>query len=506
MKDCFTLTTEANEFSYLADLLEDVCIAAIDAIYEYQKRNSPPYIPTYYEYPENFFKGIEANSDYIEAKKTLPVLKHNFPYYILSRFNTPPNYGELLRGTKGPYNIDCNTLPGFSKLLHSFTDNAPVHKVVTNNKGDIENLVISLLRNTVNRYLYVTKKFQSGDIDNILLHSLIEKQLNRIYMKKLPVNIYIPVSFLEFGSDKIAITDTISIIRMDNGFQTSRFLANRFNSAQESAAAQCAGFAIMISGCSLRNEENLSLSDAFSDYAQYPSQIETIINDLFAVIRIVQNAETDYGQLLIEPDGWAEEWITDLPPLYEVKIKTYKESTKIVDFLRYNIVSINDESIDLIKKLYLEIQRQREEATFRKVVIALQRLNRCMLRNSDDDIALDAIIGIETLLSGDTRGEITYTISNRISVIAAKLSACPYTPSEARLALKKIYAFRSDIVHGRDLAKNRIIKINGQELETKKLAVEFLRYSLLFLLCNPQYLEVRQFEIALDASLSDKEN
>ena len=125
-----------------------------------------------------------------------------------------------------------------------------------------------------------------------------------------------------------------------------------------------------------------------------------------------------------------------------------------------------------------------------------------MLRESDDDTALDAIIGIETLLSGDTHGEITYTISNRISVVASKLNNCPYSPQDMRRAMKSIYAFRSDIVHGRDLEKNSSIKIGGNNVLTKDLAVEFLRYSLLFIIQNQDFLSPNSFEEALDNSLS----
>lgn len=82
---------------------------------------------------------------------------------------------------------------------------------------------------------------------------------------------------------------------------------------------------------------------------------------------------------------------------------------------------------------------------------------------------LDAIIGIETLLSGDTQGEITYTISNRMAVVAAMTEKCPYTPAAARNAMKIIYGLRSDIVHGRATNKNCKVTIENQEIETKSV-------------------------------------
>ena len=126
-----------------------------------------------------------------------------------------------------------------------------------------------------------------------------------------------------------------------------------------------------------------------------------------------------------------------------------------------------------------------------------------MLREADDDTALDAIIGIEALLSGGTQGEITYTISNRMSVVASRIQECPYSASDARKAMKKIYGLRSDIVHGRDTDKNSTIVINGTERSTKEIAIDFLRFCLLFIIQNQKYLDVSEFENALDAAIDD---
>ncbi len=139
--------------------------------------------------------------------------------------------------------------------------------------------------------------------------------------------------------------------------------------------------------------------------------------------------------------------------------------------------------VHLIKTLFITIRQKRMDSkhnkVFRKVFIAIQRLNRCML---------------------------TYTISNRISVVAAKLECCPYSPQDMRRAMKTIYGFRSDIVRGRDTKKNSMIAIDGKQVESKKLAVEFLRYSLLFIIGNQESLEVKEFEAAFDSALSNNDS
>ena len=66
-----------------------------------------------------------------------------------------------------------------------------------------------------------------------------------------------------------------------------------------------------------------------------------------------------------------------------------------------------------------------------------------------------------------------------------------------------IYGLRSDIVHGRDTDKNSTIVINGTERSTKEIAIDFLRFCLLFIIQNQKYLDVSEFENALDAAIDD---
>ena len=182
--------------------------------------------------------------------------------------------------------------------------------------------------------------------------------------------------------------------------------------------------------------------------------------------------------MLIEPIGWADKWTTDLPTVYSANIHAFNYKEVETKFFGYSRYDVNSNDLDLIILLFNTIRQKRMEPknnkAFRKVFIAIQRLNCCMLREVDDDTALDAIIGIETLLSGDTQGEITYTISNRISVVAAKLERCPYKPQDMPKAMKTIFGFRSDIAHGRDTKKNSTCDIDGKQVESMKIAVEFL--------------------------------
>lgn len=484
------------------DIIEKTVINAVNSIYNYQKNNS--YVPVYYKYPTEFLKGIEQAENYEELKEKVPAFKYGIKFYTTTNYDAPKKYGELLQSSDGNFSINIHNIEGFEELVTIFKENEEAMKMLASEEKYLDSSLISFIRNIVNRYLYVTKKFESGEIDTDIVIDLIQKQLIRYFHEQLAVTICVPICLLGFESDEINIAENITISRMSKEFQISRFNARHFESTQEAQFVQCASFVAKFKGYSITNKEKESLQNATTNYWTYPQEI---IDDLFAAIRIAVGFKTGYGQLLIEPCGWAGEWTTDLVPLYGANVRAFNRKEIETKLFGYDIRMVTDKDVELVKELFAIIREKKADEKnnkqFKKVFIAIQRLNRCMLREEYDDTALDAIIGIETLLSGDMHGEITYTISNRISVVAAKLESCPYSPADARKAMKVIYGLRSDIVHGRSIGKNKTVKINDSEIETMELAVEFLRYALLFVMKNQEYLEVKNYEAALDMAVKN---
>ena len=495
-----------DKITRIFDLMETVVIDGIKAVYEYQSEKS--YLPVYYRYPELFLKGIEETETYKELKENVDTFKYGIPLFHFTNYNTPNNYEDLFKTSDGKYSINCCSLNGFNDLLAFFEENEDVNKMISSEEKYIKTSLAVLVGNIVNRYLHVTKKFKEGDIENDFIKTLVTQQLKRLYDEQLPVDICVPICFLQFEGEEIEIAENISICKMTDEFQISRYKVNNFESTQENHVVQCAGFMIRIKGYMVENREKESLHNAVSNYWAYPTEL---IDDLFAAIRIVVGYRTGYGQLLIEPSGWAEKWVTNLLPLYGATIRAFNRNETETKMFGFHIETVNEEDVLLIKEIFKIIREKREEEKkskknkneqgFKKVFIAIKRLNRCMLREADDDTALDAIIGIETLLGGNAQGEITYRISNRIAVVAAQLERCPYSSAFARSAMGTIYGLRSDIVHGREQEKNRKINKGEKEILTKELAIEFLRYALLFIIKNQEYLDVKEFENSLDEAV-----
>ncbi|KKD53946.1 hypothetical protein C400_16055 [Paenibacillus sp. ICGEB2008] len=119
----------------------------------------------------------------------------------------------------------------------------------------------------------------------------------------------------------------------------------------------------------------------------------------------------------------------------------------------------------------------------------------CILREEEDDSILDATIAMEALLSDGERGELTHKLAMRMAAIF-KISEYAYTPDMVFNSVKKIYSYRSSIVHGGSKPKNQEIVIDELNLRipTPKLAVVFLKIAIRVLVENPKYFDPKYLD------------
>jgi len=117
----------------------------------------------------------------------------------------------------------------------------------------------------------------------------------------------------------------------------------------------------------------------------------------------------------------------------------------------------------------------------------MNRLNLSYLRTTDEGGIIDSMIAMEALLSDD-RQEMTHKVAMRL---AALYKIADHSLAEqAFKELKRIYAFRSKIVHGdADLDKHRQLDRYGMTKFAIDVAVEHLRNAFAMLIRYPVFLE-----------------
>lgn len=424
----------------------------------------------------------------------------------MSQSKAPTNYKELLGVSDMTFGVNCTKIDKFNELVKYLEDNRDMLGMMCNIEGNpsIQYKVLSYISTIVDRYMHLN----SGEgFNDDLIRKLIARKMARYFDEKLHFKIYVPISFIFFSKDNIKIDELFSIEKISEEMQISRYCACRFDSEYENYVLEASAYMLVSDKYFFENKSYDSYEKATENPWSYP--IEKI-DTFFASIRIVKGCNTGYGQIVSEPISWFESACANMIELHGTTIRAFNGKLAEKHWGEHEYITISETDLEKIIKVYNLIHeiKNNNPKDYKKLAIGINRLNRCMLREEEDDTALDAIIGIETLVSGGTQGEITYTMSNRMAVIATLVDECPYSANIARKAMGSIYGYRSAIVHGRDLKdSNTNIKVgDSTKIPAKDLAIEFLRYSLLFMLFNQQYLrEPKDIDYLLDELITKKQ-
>jgi hypothetical protein len=156
-------------------------------------------------------------------------------------------------------------------------------------------------------------------------------------------------------------------------------------------------------------------------------------------------------------------WTVLEPP---VETKYYKEKPESL------YVSTNSESSEIVRLFStLEIARN-----VRYLEVALRRCNLAYQRDTNEDRFIDYFVSLESLYSTTgERGEVTHRISTRASRVLAKSFE---DRKKKRNRLKKLYGYRSGIVHGEQI---RLRREYVEEVE------EIVRMSLKWFTCQSDF-------------------
>ena len=126
---------------------------------------------------------------------------------------------------------------------------------------------------------------------------------------------------------------------------------------------------------------------------------------------------------------------------------------------------------------FAEIYDKLSSSKDNRLILAGRRLNSALLRTNEEDSILDVTMGLETLLTSDTRTEITYKLAMRAAALSTIEKFEALSPEDVFKHCKKIYDYRSSVIHSsKKSKKQRIIKLDEEkEISTVRLGVNILR-------------------------------
>lgn len=476
-----------NGFEPIDPTLFDLAAKAVEeGISEVRKlKEEKKYIGTYFDFPKmaHFENGI--------------------PTFSTSSFSGPTDYKEAF-GRRDDKLLRLDLTPSFvalfdyikyadtvssSRVREYFSSSeteTPTETLTTTGPSIYRAILDRLVTSMVDRYIHLHADAPFTVEQFAAIYQPLESAL---FNEILPVEIVIPILFIKFEFDSVAIADNASIERMSNDFQLARYTKGSNSMGINSTVLGAATHALVLTGWELKNHRFHEAFNAFYTASAYPTEQ---IDKFFTAVRIATGASTGYAQLLLRPDGWAHDYEAHLPPVEGTSVRRYPIWFETHYWLTPQLPTLTTQQAMEIGRVFSKLQ----ESDDKRLLIATQRLNLCLLRETEEDSILDATIAMEALLSDDERQEMTHKLALRMAALVSFCKSGQQTPVEVFRAVKQIYRYRSAVVHGsaKTTDKHEIAISDKEKIPTVTLAINYLRMAINILIDNPQYLKASKID------------
>lgn len=310
--------------------------------------------------------------------------------------------------------------------------------------------------------------------------------------ESLRIDFLVPILFLRFESDHIELERDFSVELMSDELQLARMMSVRPEAGPRRWVLSSASHAFVVRGLTIPNPNYWQLLDRISDASAYPFWMA---DAFFSALRIACKVHTGYAQLLLLPQGWAHDYREKLPPVEGTLVRTYPSWFED-HYWRNPAPTLSDQDISPAVSVFsgLLTATALEDKGSRRLTLASHRLNRCFLRETEEDSVLDATIGMEALLSDGGTQEMTHKLALRMAALS-HLTSGSLTSLEVLHGIKKVYNYRSAIVHGNlDQQTREISLVNGKRVLAGELATDLLRLAISALIQHPRYLDASKID------------
>ncbi|MDG9721307.1 HEPN domain-containing protein [Streptomyces sp. DH41] len=288
---------------------------------------------------------------------------------------------------------------------------------------------------------------------------------------KLPVDIFVPIVNVSFEDDQLQLSDSVSIERITDEQHQARVIGLK-PYERDDWLVRAYTHAVVI-----RNSASVEWPFLMGreQWNVFPyDQVDRVVH----AVSILVSEPTGYDQVCFIPDGWSHGYRRTLPMVtHAFSAERYDRQISRGKFSPTETLS--SEQGSRVADFYSAL-----EVAHPQVSLAARRLQLASLREDELDEIVDLCVGIEALLGGTTAGDTTYKLGIRG---AAVLTRAKYQRSEMVAQLiKKVYAYRSNIVHGQvKYEKKRIVSLDGKQFLATDIAGILLREILAVMLREP---------------------
>ncbi len=429
---------------------------------------------------------------YQEKYPTLNKYKENGMPDISNSSYTAYDINKLFYSWDGKPDIDLNSFESYNQLKNylltheKHLDTIYPDNIGVENPEDIyEPLILSIIRNLLERY-YLSNKNKNEDEG--LLKDIYTLSENYIYNEYLTFDISVPILYLLFEEDEIVINENVIIRRIKDDNQRAKYNIRSYSPPIADALINSATHEVVFKQYYMKKWKRY-FGNSLDNENAYPL---TKFELLFNAIKIATNHNSGFAQILVYPHDWVDHYNVDLPRIKGLTVRRYPNYFDNYYWNEESYPIITADDSEKIRIIYNKLATSEDN----KIKIANTRLRSSYMRDNEEDTILDIIIVLETLLGDNNKGEITHKLSLRI----AKLISVHNKNQDAIQifeSVKKIYAFRSSIVHGATKSEsNKEIKLHteAEPISTIQLANNYLRETIGILLQNPAYLNHKEID------------
>lgn len=318
-----------------------------------------------------------------------------------------------------------------------------------------DGILYSIISNLVNRYVHITKSHQFNEKYFLPIYKEWEESVCSEYRF---FDILVPIIFVKFSFQNCDLDENRSIERMSEELQLARNVRRSFNAPAHDCVIGAATHAFVLKNWFIENKTSRHTSEVLNDITAYSNALQ-VVDNFFASIRVANGTETGYSQIVIRPIDWGYSWEAYLPHIEVVSVRAFPDYFENLGWLKTPPI-LDEDACKNASYVFGVLDRYE----FNTLRLAARRLNSAFLRKEETDSILDTTIALEAIFSDENRSEMTYKLAIRLAGLCKLEPFEEYTPLQVFDICKKVYDYRSAVVHGSESAiKKNMIKIEDKE-------------------------------------------
>jgi Apea-like HEPN len=482
-------TTDAEDlFGSVCDqqLFELTCaLVKSGLVFVSEQEKGDAYIGTYSDIPE-----MQTSDSGMPRFRKL--LSGPRDYKTMFQERIFDSVARTLGGEAQKPRFESKSQPEFETLKQHMRDSPALWKhLMASHSVDIEKAFFDIevelfIKYQIDRYIHI-----NGTTDFTVTRFLpIYLPYETARMREvLSVNIWIPILFVlcKFP-DEVVLDAGVFLRKIPDDLQLAREHVSRNDPGIHGIVSDSATHAFVLTNYEVPNTYYAEWANISTTPAAYPTEK---IDLLFAMLRLVSGVDTGYAQLLMEQLGWAFTYEANLTPMTGASVRRYPPTFEEYYWNRRDLPTLDSAKVDMLGDLYRRVLAIADEKSRNRILLATRRLNQCLVRENEQDAILDATSALEALLTPGDNVEITHKLATRLAALS-RLGIGGDSPWTIFKNVKKIYGYRSSVIHGdiSRIQKTNTIQMSGTEMvPSVKVATDYLRSALEIVIRHPEYLD-----------------